>query len=78
MNKSTLVIGAEVYVTDDMSEQDGHIQVTWTEPKICMTQIHKAKDGDQYEHWVIIHSEDQARSMVMALKGMAAINGWDI
>lgn len=78
MKKNSICLCAEVYVSDDMSDQNGDIVVVLSDHGIHMTQCNEDIDGNKFKERVIIWSEVQARSMIMAINAMSAAHGWEL
>lgn len=78
MRDSSLIMTAQAYINGTFENSTGVVRLRLGEFEIEMSQFRKDMDGDDFDHEITIHTEQQAISIIMAISAMSAALGWKV
>jgi hypothetical protein len=74
----SLIMTAQAYIDGTFENPTGVVRLRLGEFEIEMSQLGKDMDGDDFDHEITIHTEQQAISIIRAISAMSAALGWKV
>jgi hypothetical protein len=78
MKYKSLTMSAEAFIDKSLLDGDHLIRLSLNDENFCINQDGMDHRGDYREHEIVVHSKDQALSLLRAINAMSAALGWRV
>jgi hypothetical protein len=78
MKYKSLTLAAEAFIDKSLLDGSHLITLRLNDENFCINQDGVDHRGDYREHEIVVHSKDQALSILRAISAMSAALGWKV